>query len=844
MRYAHFGGTTPIELVNAEYRKKIDFTSVRPNTATETTPLYSDIYEEYYDDIFVPLNKITLNSGDTSKSINIPVDLYSTGMSWGTDTINYSNEYGFYYCNKKTYILDFSKAQRDTSAFYLLNRILVLSNIRADSEYQQVNLYFDVLEEGNDLCKIPRFLGHASTDIIPSVPWLYYNDFVTNGYYEGYTTRLKNGKGYLVLGIAKSRFIPNYVRGEEYSDLIIRESLINFLIKRDNFVFRILYGTYEAETLTFDMPILTTFVGNNLLNTNVEGSIGGYYWAKTDDELEMKFYSSLCEDIVVDKTNYLENGISFKGTLKSSCSIINPVVQISAKYFTEYDYCYIPLFRRYYFINNIVSLNNGLWEISMSVDVLMSHKDDILQQKALVGRNEFEFNPMLIDNNIKCEYKYEIDIQKVAGFASWDNDRISNFNDEFSYALSYVSASDTVVGTSSFYGENSSFNNIAFMSDNIYSYVVNKLINPSYKESLLNLFENLSDNIQWVKLLPFNIRNIAYADNDVIAMGQYNYVSAPLNRLERIEIGSGSISLLDLSDRAYTWGDTKGIPITLLFCQSHTYNGTTNIYEPIHINPKFNSFLDYAPYTTIEIFLPYIGFVEVNPQLVMDKDFYICYIIDPINFDCDAVLVYNTDILALKVNGQQIMNSDDVVAIWTGNISIDLPIGGNNKNEIYRQLTNIGVQLGSSLIGKGISFSTSLRQSKDVARQRKRGSALRSRDIRRSAQEELQTGLVTDMGETALGLLNNVPKGYGGDCNGSGTSRLYGGEMFIRITRINAEYPENYNHLYGRPLFETRELSNVHGYTVISDMHLESFFAMNDEKDEIISLLESGVILP
>ena len=52
----------------------------------------------------------------------------------------------------------------------------------------------------------------------------------------------------------------------------------------------------------------------------------------------------------VNKT--LSNGSDFSGSIKNETSILDPVVLINGD-ITGFNYCYIPLFNRYYFINDV-----------------------------------------------------------------------------------------------------------------------------------------------------------------------------------------------------------------------------------------------------------------------------------------------------------------------------------------------------------------------------------------------------------------------------------------------------------------------------------------------------------
>ena len=102
------------------------------------------------------------------------------------------------------------------------------------------------------------------------------------------------------------------------------------------------------------------------------------------------------------------------GTLKNNTSVRNPVIQLKL---ADYDnarqcnYCYIQDFSRYYYIDDI-RIVNAIIEISMTVDVLESYKDDILNSTQLVARQENKKNysiiddrlPMCSDVSITCHY--------------------------------------------------------------------------------------------------------------------------------------------------------------------------------------------------------------------------------------------------------------------------------------------------------------------------------------------------------------------------------------------------------------------------------------------------------
>lgn len=93
--------------------------------------------------------------------------------------------------------------------------------------------------------------------------------------------------------------------------------------------------------------------------------------------------------------------------LKRDTSILKPVLLVnSAQDIYTYNYMYISEFGRYYFIDDIRSVNNNMWEISAHVDVLETYKSQILGNQAVIKRQSAKYNTYLNDPEWKT-YAYE-----------------------------------------------------------------------------------------------------------------------------------------------------------------------------------------------------------------------------------------------------------------------------------------------------------------------------------------------------------------------------------------------------------------------------------------------------
>ena len=116
---------------------------------------------------------------------------------------------------------------------------------------------------------------------------------------------------------------------------------------------------------------------------------------------EIKLYNSNTDRKKLEKD--LNNKIADIDTMqiKEPCSVINPVVIVSrssvGKQWANVNYAYIPMFHRYYFVDNITLQHDGLLELALSVDVLMTYADDLKGQQLEVVRSSSLNSKLYID---------------------------------------------------------------------------------------------------------------------------------------------------------------------------------------------------------------------------------------------------------------------------------------------------------------------------------------------------------------------------------------------------------------------------------------------------------------
>lgn len=114
------------------------------------------------------------------------------------------------------------------------------------------------------------------------------------------------------------------------------------------------------------------------------------------------FFQNTAEPNRVNKTDYLTEQLRVNGNLRDISDVINPSItfECADDKILKSNYVYIPAFNRYYFINSITSVRTNLWRVNLHCDVLYSFRNDVLQIKAIIDRQENNFNRYLIDNNM------------------------------------------------------------------------------------------------------------------------------------------------------------------------------------------------------------------------------------------------------------------------------------------------------------------------------------------------------------------------------------------------------------------------------------------------------------
>lgn len=219
----------------------------------------------------------------------------------------------------------------------------------------------------------------------------------------------------------------------------------------------------------------------------------------------------------------------------------------------------------------------------------------------------------------------------------------------------------------------------------------------------------------------------------------------------------------------------------------------------ITIAPYVGSFLDYSPYTKIQIYLPYIGFRDLAPEDVMGCTLSIKYIIDVVSGGCNAIINVSGKGAIYQFNGSAIAN---------------IPLSAINYSG--------AIQNAVSAIGSGVTTAV--------------GIATGQAPIAALGM----AGMATNAANAAV---NSKPTIQHSGTMGGAAGLCSVQYPYCIIERPRLAAPARYNYFIGNTLNVTMTLGSCKGLTMVDSIHLDNITCTDNERDELMRLLKEGVIL-
>ena len=263
----------------------------------------------------------------------------------------------------------------------------------------------------------------------------------------------------------------------------------------------------------------------------------------------------------------------------------------------------------------------------------------------------------------------------------------------------------------------------------------------------------------------------------------------------------------------------------------------------IKIEKYFGSFLDYAPYTNIQIYIPFVGYQTLNTDEVMGNEIHLHYDIDVAtgNFTC-YLLIAREDVFYIG-------------NIFTGNMMSKYCISSRSFDQFISAGITAAGTIASAGLGALAATSSTTAATSTATMAAKSASAGSTTALATQGTRAISTNVNIPLNnftppettDPPVPNVNNVivkpPVIRTGSLSGS--DPLFAPkEAFIIINRPNPAIADKFSSFYGFRANYTETLSNLSGYTKVSAVNLKGFeSATLEEKQTIKDQLISGVIL-
>lgn len=218
----------------------------------------------------------------------------------------------------------------------------------------------------------------------------------------------------------------------------------------------------------------------------------------------------------------------------------------------------------------------------------------------------------------------------------------------------------------------------------------------------------------------------------------------------------------------------------------------------VKIKKYIGSFLDYAPYVKIAIYLPYIGIRELSADDVMG---------DTVSVD------YNIDVLTGGLACIVSTADKGVLYQYNGNCITNVPLTSIN----YSQAIQNAVSAAGSVATMAVGAVTG------AAPVAAMGAA----------------SLATQAANTAV---NSKPSIQRSGAMGGSAGMLSVQTPYLIINRPKLSVPDKLNRFTGNTYNVTRVLGSLKGFTMVDYIHLSNVPCTDPEREELMTLLKQGVI--
>lgn len=246
----------------------------------------------------------------------------------------------------------------------------------------------------------------------------------------------------------------------------------------------------------------------------------------------------------------------------------------------------------------------------------------------------------------------------------------------------------------------------------------------------------------------------------------------------------------------------------------------------VHVDEAWGSFLDYPPFTSASLYLPFCGTIELPVNEIMNADVSITYNIDITTGSCVASVYSHKE-----GDGQYKPSIDATIARTQGNIGMQIPWSAADASRQWSAIGQIAAVAVATAVSSGtLAVAATSAGSAGVATATT--SAVGAAEgataggIAAKAGQAAASSFIRNAGVAGATVLNNVGYIPYATVTRGGTAQNVFGVLqyftpYLLITRPIQSYPDNYRHYHGLPCNITTRLSELDGYTQVAAIELD-----------------------
>lgn len=211
---------------------------------------------------------------------------------------------------------------------------------------------------------------------------------------------------------------------------------------------------------------------------------------------------------------------------------------------------------------------------------------------------------------------------------------------------------------------------------------------------------------------------------------------------------------------------------------------------------EYNSFADYAPYTDVKLYLPFVGVVPIDTNLFMGSG--------------------GGETATLNVKAQYdlqsglityfLMRNKTMISSVSGRMAVEVPVSLQSGLDTFSTISR-------NFVGKATSFAGNIATGNPI-------------------------GMVADI---AQGSATAPPQTVFASTGGDGAFYSHP-KCMIMIRHPQYNRPKNYSHVVGFPAYVTKKVSDLKGFNIVQNPVIPLADSMTGaEHDMIVSAMQSGL---